>query len=201
MAAQDREWFSDLDRAEDGLALLSAEGRKFVALMRTNLEATFGPEGDEAGQKVTNAFRNAVATVFRERGIDIDPQPASVRLVEGFRPKTADLSFSVNGIRWVFEIKSGLEFNTLGAAVLEGVLFRLRMPETRFVLLSLYSKMSVPPNQLRDLLAELQVGHAFDHLAILSVNSDVRAGVWWERMASRINEFFGLVPMPEIGGE
>lgn len=194
---QDRQWYADLDRTEDELAVLTDEGRLFVAVIRQNLAESFGPEEEEAGQKVTNAFRRAVATVLSERGIRIDERPASVKLVEGFRPKTADLSFTTNGVRWVFEVKSGLEFNTLGAAVLEGVLFRLRQDETRFVLLSLYSKMSVPPNRLTGLLVELGVSHAFDHIVILSVNADDLAGVWWENMAARINDFFGIMPRPE----
>ena len=140
MASQDRGWFNWLDRTDEELELLSAEGRRFVAVMREGLEETFGEEGEKAGQKVTNAFRRAVATVLNERGIEHDRRPASVVLVPGI-DKTADLSFRIQGVRWVIEVKSGFEFNSLGAAVLEGVLFRQREPGCRFVLLSLYSKM------------------------------------------------------------
>jgi hypothetical protein len=166
--------------------------------MREGLEETFGEEGEKAGQKVTNAFRRAVATVLNERGIELDPRPASVVLVPGI-DKTADLSFRMQGVRWVIEVKSGFEFNSLGAAVLEGVLFRQREPGCRFVLLSLYSKMRASPDRLSELLTELMVGHAFDHIIVFSLNNDPDE-VWWRNMAGRINDFFGLVPMPKEGG-
>ncbi|MBA4191183.1 MAG: hypothetical protein C0467_24650 [Planctomycetaceae bacterium] len=162
--------------------------------MRENLESGFGEAGEKAGQKVTNAFKRAVATVLTERGIEIDKRPASVELVPSLA-KTADLSFRVRGIPWVIEVKSGLEFNSLGAAVLEGVLFRHRRPGGQFVLLSLYSKMKATPDQLEALLMELGVGHAFDHIAVFSLNSVTDD--WWRDTARRINEFFGLVPMPD----
>jgi hypothetical protein len=199
MATQDREWFGWLDRTNAELDLLSAEGRRFVTSMRENLEDTFGEEGEKAGQKVTNALRRAVATVLSERGIEFDQRPASVVLVPGI-DKTADLSFLVRGIRWAVEIKSGFEFNLLGAAVLEGVLFRHRNPGGRFVLLSLYSKMKAAPERLEALLTELGVGHAFDHIAVFTLNSDPDE-VWWKNAARRINDFFGHVPTPEDGGK
>jgi hypothetical protein len=136
--------------------------------------------------------------VFSERGIKLHQRSSSVELVPGTMKK-ADLSFDVRGMRWVFEVKSGLEFNSLGAAVLEGILFRHRDPNCRFVILSLYSKMRTSPDRLRELLAELRLSHAFDHIIVLSLNNDPDE-VWRENMAKRVNDFFGLVPMPEEGG-
>ena len=129
----------------------------------------------------------------------MDERPAWVELVPGIA-KTADLSFRVRGVPWVIEIKSGFEFNSLGAAVLEGVLFRHRDPGGRFVLLSLYSKMKAAPERLEALLTELGVGHAFDHIAVFTLNSDPDE-VWWKNAARRINDFFGHVPTPEDGGK
>lgn len=195
--AQDRAWNGWLDRTENELQLLSNDGRRFVAVMRENLIRVSGDRSAGDRQRVTTALRGAVEMVLTERGVQIDPSPASVELVTGLS-KTADISFRVNGVRWVVEIKCGLEFNSLGAAVLEGVLFRRREPASRLMLLSLYSKMRIQPARLRELLDELNVGHAFDYIAVLSLNSDPDA-VWWENMASRINELFGTLPTPEQG--
>jgi hypothetical protein len=199
MAPQDQGWFEWLDRTEEELKLLSRDGQRFVVAMRQNLEASFGGKGEKAGQKVTNAFRRAVMTVLSEGGIELDHQPASVALVPGI-DKTADFSFLVAGVRWVVEVKCGLEFNSLGAALLEGLLFRCREPDCRFVLLSLYSKTGAAPDRLEALLRDLGVGHAFDHIAVFTLNSD-KDEEWWKNAASRISDFFDLVLMPEDRGE
>jgi hypothetical protein len=199
MASQDRGWFEWLDRTDEELQLLSPEGRRFVAAMRQNLEASFGEVGEYTGPKVTNAFRRAVMTVLSERGIEHEDPPASVVLVPGI-DKKADFSFRVAGVHWVVEVKSGLEFNSLGAALLEGVLFQHREPDCRFVLLSLYSKMKATPDQLVKLLTDLGLGHGFYHIVVFTLNSEEKSGAWWKNAARRINDFFCLVPIPDDRG-
>jgi len=195
---QDQAWNRWLDRTSNELQLLSAEGRTFVRVMREQLATARGDRSDGDRQRVTTAFRKAVESVLTERGIRIDDPPARVELLTGIK-KAADVSFTTGGARWVLEIKCGLEFNSLGAAVLEGILFHRREPASRFVLLSLYSKMWIEPSRLAELLTEIGLGHAFDAIAVLILNCDPEED-WWSNAAVRINELFETIPRGEQGG-
>src|SRR5207244_349137 len=105
--------------------------------------------------------------------------------------KTADLSFWIRGQHWIVEGKSGLEFNSLGAAALEGLAFKAKEPSAIFVLVSLYAKMQ--SCHARPILHRCGIPHAIDQVFALSDNSSV---AWSSEFVERVNAFFSFLPQP-----
>lgn len=134
---------------------------------------------------VVGPFTAAINSLLKERGITVDETPLTIRVIEELF-KRPDISFVHGKVQWVIEIKTGLEWNSLGAAVLEGLAFK-----AKFVLLCLYAKAG-----RGDLLSALEacgVGHAFDHTFVLSRTADTW-DVYFDNFAKNLNTFVNELP-------
>jgi len=163
---------------------LDASARRFVDSFEHRLR-----DGQGTGRRanVVTPFTDALAELLRDRGMVLDASPASVEIADGLR-RTADLSGHVGEERWVIEIKTGMEFNSLGAAVLEALAFRHVEPGARLMLISLYAKNR--SGNLLDVLRTCGLESAFDQVHVLTDNAagDSWNDVFAERLAKMIEE-------------
>jgi hypothetical protein len=139
---------------------------------------------------IVGPFSAAVHSLLEKRGIAVDKCPLTIRVTEELF-KRPDITFVHNEIQWVIEIKTGLEWNSLGAAVLEGLAFKAKAPKAKFVLLCLYTKAG-----RGDLLTTLKacgVGHAFDHAFVLSRTADTW-DIYFDNFANNLNTFISALP-------
>jgi hypothetical protein len=107
--------------------------------------------------------------------------------------RQADVSFTVGKERWIIEIKLGLEFNSLGAAVLEAMAFKKQESKSKFILLSLYAKAR--RGDLLNTLKFCDLLNVVDHTFILTRNAEYRQGdIYFENFADNLNGFVDALP-------
>lgn len=133
---------------------------------------------------VVRGFTTALKKTLRGNGISVDESDPSVVSKCGAR-KIADLGFHHRGLQWIAEIKTNLDFNSLGAATLEALLFRKKIPNCRFVLISLYLKDKASKHAMA-ILDECGLGDAFDGVFVLTDNS-VDDDQWCADFVRRVN--------------
>lgn len=181
-------WLRDLNRMREHAAFRSLTCdavwlfEEFERNLRPQLEA-------DARANIVSPFTAAVREFLIRRGITLEPTPPSV-VVSGELKHSADIGFRYGDTRWVVEIKTGLEFNSLGAAVLGGLAFKAIDPSTRFVLLCLYLKAR--RGNLCEVLTVCRIEHAIDDVFILSRNGDGER--WYDNFATSLNLFVAAIP-------
>jgi hypothetical protein len=171
---------------------LTSERQQFVLTFRARLaDKKSLSKGDRTG--VVSPFANALAELLGNHGATIYP----VKYVQiiPYVKKKADLIFSIGMTRWVVEIKTGLEFNSLGAAVLEAVALRKVEPTSKYMLVGLYSKDSAGHHP-HEVLAHCGMGRVFDFIAVLSQNR-IKGDSWNYNFAEGLNSFLDRLPVPD----
>lgn len=138
-------WQKLLTKASKDYAIknLSDDGRVFFETFRSELarevrKLTNAMPGDRGG--VVRPFTTAIKAVLQQRGIVPDASTATVDTP--VCQKRADLSFTYRKKQWIFEIKTGLDFNSLGAAALGALAFLKQRPTPRYVVISLYDRFN-----------------------------------------------------------
>jgi len=186
---QQTEWLQYVAEFKEHSAwqMLSAASRQFIERFESNLRDRYCPK---SRANVVTPFRLAVNATLAERGIKVDQTPASVEIGIDLE-RLSDISFTFQDDRWVIEIKTGLEFNTLGAAVLEALAFRAKTAATRLVLLSLYAKWR--SGNLLEVLRTCNLQGTFDEIHILTSNSE-SGDVWYVNWAGNLNKFVAALP-------
>jgi hypothetical protein len=179
---QESEWLDSIARFRESthIARVDGEGLGFLEDFERLLgERTRVSAGDR--NAVAAPFQRAVVELLARRGIAVECPVASVAVPQA-RNHCADLSFRHADTRWIVEIKTGLEFNSLGAAVLGARLFKQMEPQARFVLVSLYAKSwSMQPGQLLECVRSPEL---IDDFIVVSVNQGNDYGAW-ERWHAR----------------
>jgi hypothetical protein len=174
----------------------SADARQFVGVWLDGLEAAVrdGPKRSGNRKLTTSAFQAAVCSTLRTRGIAPDEPPLSV--VIGGARKTTDVSFVYRRRQWAFEIKLGLEFNSLGAATLEAMAVKQKRESTRFVLLAAYSKFPRdrdPTDHAWGVLQDCGASSAFHSIFVLS-RPHLRFPEWEADFVNRLDHFLAKLP-------
>ncbi|WP_141592258.1 hypothetical protein [Myxococcus sp. AB056] len=116
---------------------LPKDSKFFLRSFESELRRRLGNDansGDRSG--VASPFQTALIETLRSRNITPDTHAATVKTPIG--NKHSDVSFVYRKKLWIMELKTGLSFNSLGAAVWEALLFRSRYPDSRFTILALY---------------------------------------------------------------
>lgn len=192
---QEADWLNDIEgfRRTKHVEVLDADGHAFLADFERRLrERSRVSAGDR--NAVASPFRGAVVDLLARRGILVECPVASIRIPQA-RGHSADLSFRHGATRWVVELKTGLEFNSLGAAVLGARLFKQQDPEVRFLLLSLYAKSwSMQPGQL---LESVRSRELIDDFIVVSVNQGSGYGAterWHVRFAEGLATLVAQLP-------
>jgi hypothetical protein len=166
-------WLGALRRLRQHKAYrqLDASGRVFVDTFLSELVEIHRRKGSAAGDRnvVAAPFTKAVRALVQTRGLSLE-EPKTV----GRAHHPADITFRHRERLWVVEIKTGAEFNSIGAAQLGALAYKALNEPVRFVLLSLYSKLDPmnvphdPANEVRHVLRCCDAGGAIDHVHVLS---------------------------------
>jgi hypothetical protein len=136
----------------------------------------------------------ALKTLLQKHGLRLDVPCCSVPIAPDVQ-KTADLSFIFNSVPYVVEIKTKLEFNSLGAAVLEAMAFKRQHSATHFILIGLYA-FDAATFHARTVLENCGASPLIDSLVILSRNQDVKERTWNSHFAKAVNELISGLPVP-----
>jgi hypothetical protein len=191
---QDEQWLGWLDdvKKHEAWERFRPEGREFLLCFQSHLRTGASPpcrNGDRC--KVVGPFTKALKELLRARGIKPDQSAASVDVAPGIR-RAADVSFQASGVTWVIEIKIGLEFNSLGAAVLEALAFRTKRPAARLCLVSLYAKSSkYDEDNVQRVLQNCGVPESFHDVFILLRATDRN---WCASFVDRTNALLEYLP-------
>jgi hypothetical protein len=116
---------------------LPKDSKFFLEYFESELKKRLGNDassGDRSG--VASPFQAALIETLKRRNITPDIHAATVRTPIG--NKHSDVSFTYRKKLWIMELKTGLSFNSLGAAVWEALLFQHYYPDSRFTVLALY---------------------------------------------------------------
>jgi len=179
--------------ASDAYQTLTKERQRFIRTFREKLRdrGESLPLGDRTG--VVSPFAFALAELLVNHGADVEPVVPVVRIIPQVR-KQADLVFSIANTRWVVEIKTAIEFNSLGAAVLEAVALRKVEPNSKYMLVGLYSKDSAG-HHAQAVLDHCDMSEVFDFVAILSRNN-IKGDAWNYNFAEGLTTFLERIPIP-----
>lgn len=94
--------------------------------------------------------------------------------------------------QWIVEVKTNLDFNSLGAAVLEAMLFKLKIPTCKTMLISLYEKNI--NGDLIKCLSSLFGKPVFDSIHLMSSNRlDDQVDLWHEHWITNNNSMVKMV--------
>lgn len=179
---------------------LSEDGRFFVRTLQRGFAGAAGAaENRSAGHRGTNAdvLCQALTKLLVRRGVAVHPSPATAPLAE--QSKTVDLSFDHDG-EWLVEIKFGLEFNSLAAAAMEGLLFKRARPKSKFILISMYSKFGSggPPDEVaQGLLRYCGVAGAVGAIHVLS-RRELNGGAWAQAFVAEVNRLCDELPRQRL---
>lgn len=159
-------------------------GQQFIDNFRKELLRTNCDKEADIDKPLTVAMR----LLLKRLGADVEDQLPVVQITDQNR-HPADIAFTRGKTRWIVEIKTNLDFNSLGAAVLGAMAFRKDNPKTNFMLLCLYHKPK--KGDLRQALDYCDLHEMIDSMIVLTRNGD--GDDYYENFADRLNELVDII--------
>jgi len=194
---QDASWrkWLELLRKEPCWDTASPHTKDFVSFFDQRLKDKLGSGSAGNRQRVTSAFTDGIVKLLKQNMVEVDRKPKRIALGGG--TKAVDISFTLGKKTWLVEVKTGLEFNSLGAAALEALAFKQADPDCVFVLLALYSKFGARTIAYADGSSVNHVLHIlnicgidpFDRVVVLSENAH-SDDEWYAGFVKEMDAFF-----------
>lgn len=179
---------------------LSEDGCYFVKVLRRDFAAAAAAaSARNSGHRGVNAaiLVAALRSLLERRSVTVHTTAATE--VVGNVRKQVDLTFECRG-EWNVEVKVGLEFNTLAAAAVEGLVFRRARSRSKFLVVSMYSKFpGDPSSSARGILKHLGLSHTVSGIHVLTNRDLEEMGAWSAFFAGAVNKLCESLPDARVG--
>jgi len=183
-------WLECIEHAKTANTWSSAlpKTQKLVCDFEDEIKSVHDPK---KRANIVTPFTNAVRKLLLASGLPLDKSAKSIVSEDGYK-KQCDISFVCEQTLWIVEVKTNLDFNSLGAAVLEAMLFKHKMPDCKTMLISLYEKNI--NGDLVKCLSSLFGKPVFDSIHLLSSNRlDDKVDLWHEHWIMNINSMVRML--------